>query len=84
MVFSSYDKLFILYDNLTKVYFSAGWLVPADLQNQGTCHVPTEVESGFGIRDSQVELGQSRLFWDSWTLCKGSPGACSPGKNRNK
>ena len=44
-VCSSYDKY---YDNLTKVCFSACWLVRADLQNRDTC-VPTEVESGFGI-----------------------------------
>ena len=36
-------------DNLIKIYFSAGWLVRADLQNRDTRHVPTEVKSGSGI-----------------------------------
>ena len=42
----SYDKY---YDNLTKIHFSARWLVRADLQTQDTHRVPTEVESRLGI-----------------------------------
>ena len=41
----SYDKYC---ENFTKIYFSARWLVRAVIQNRDT-HVPTEVESGFGI-----------------------------------
>ena len=41
----AYDKS---YDNLTKIYFSARWLVRTVLQNRDT-RVPTEVKTGFGI-----------------------------------
>ena len=61
----SYDKYCA---NFTKIYFSARWLVRSVIQNRDT-HVPTEVESGFGI--FQVKSGQSRLIRDTWTLCKG-------------
>ena len=43
---SSFDKYYV---SLTIIYFSARWLVRADLQNRGTHHVPTEVESEFRI-----------------------------------
>ena len=67
---------------LPKICFPARWLVRAVIQNQDT-RFPTEAESGFGIRDSQVKSSQSRLIRDAWTLCKGlgGPGACFPGKN---
>ena len=42
---SSYKKYC---DNLTNMYFSARWLVRADVHN-GDILVPVEVESGFGI-----------------------------------
>ena len=44
VVCSSYDKY---YDNLTEIYFSADWLVRADLQNRDT-RVLSEVELGLG------------------------------------
>ena len=42
----SYDKY---YDNLTKICFSARWLVRADIQNCIIC-VLTEVKSGFSSK----------------------------------
>ena len=60
-----YDKYYN--DNLTKIYFSARWLVRADLQNQDI-YSPCPDWNRARIRDSQVELRQSRLSWDSWTL----------------
>ena len=86
-----YDKY---YDKFTKIHFSASrifvlssarWLVRAVIQYQDT-RFPTEVESGFGILDSQVKSRQSRLIRDVWTLCKGFwdvPGDDSPEKIRN-
>ena len=44
-IIASYDKY---YDNLTKIYFSARWLVRADLQTRDTRRVPIEIESGLG------------------------------------
>ena len=36
------------YDNFTKIYFYARWLMRTVIQNRDT-RVPTEDESGFGI-----------------------------------
>ena len=60
----SYDKY---YDNFTKIYFSARWLVRAVIQNRDTC-VPTEVEGPFTLhqifgtaRIQMVRVPKSRV-----------------------
>ena len=68
---SQLSALFILwqihYDNLTKIYFSARWLVRANLQNRDmfVSRLKSSQDSGFPSKS-----GRSRLNWDGWTLCK--------------
>ena len=78
---NGFFDLMTYYDNLTKIYFSA-WLACASWSSKSG-YWPCSDWSWVGIRDSQVESGQSRLFWDNWTLCKGfwRYGGMLPRKN---
>ena len=47
-------------DNLTKMYFSARWLVRADVHNGDTL-IPAEVESGFSSKIETIPHKSGRL-----------------------
>ena len=65
------------YDNFTKLYFSARWLVRAVIQNRDTRFL-TEVESGFSSKIETIPPNSGRL--DTLQGVLGGPGGMLPRK----